>query len=260
MRILFLGDIVGRPAREYLQEIIPQVKKDQAIDCVIANAENAAGGSSVTMQIAQGLFEAGLDILTSGDHIFKKKEVKDVLDTFPVLRPLNYGKFAWGSGYVIKEINGIKIAVVNLIGRVFMQPVDCPFKAMQEILPALKAQTNIIIVDIHAEATSEKLAMGYFLATQVSAVLGTHTHIVTADERIIENHTAYISDVGMTGGYDSILGREKHQIIERFLTNMPLRFHIAQNDIRMQGVIVDINPQTGAATAINRAEYRKENI
>jgi metallophosphoesterase (TIGR00282 family) len=260
MRILFIGDIVGRPAREYVKEIMPKVKADEGIDCVIANAENAAGGSSITMHIAQELFEAGLDILTSGDHIFKKKEVKEVLDTFPVVRPLNYGNLAWGDGYVVKEINGNRIAVVNLLGRVFMQPVDCPFKAIRELLPALKAKAHIIVVDIHAEATSEKLAMGYFLAGEVSAVLGTHTHIVTADERIIEDYTAYISDVGMTGSYDSILGREKHQIIERFLTNMPLRFNIAQLDIRMQGVIVDIDASTGRAETIRRVEYRKGNI
>ncbi|MBN2484319.1 MAG: TIGR00282 family metallophosphoesterase [Candidatus Omnitrophica bacterium] len=260
MRILFIGDIVGRPAREYVKEIMPKVKTDEGIDCVIANAENAAGGSSITMHIAQELFEAGLDILTSGDHIFKKKEVKEVLDTFPVVRPLNYGNLAWGDGYVVKEINGNRIAVVNLLGRVFMQPVDCPFKAIRDLLPALKAKANIIVVDIHAEATSEKLAMGYFLAGEVSAVLGTHTHIVTADERIIDGHTAYISDVGMTGSYDSILGREKHQIIERFLTNMPLRFNIAQLDIRMQGVIVDIDASTGRAETIRRVEYRKGNI
>ncbi len=259
MKILFIGDIVGKPAREYLKEILPKVKEAEGIDAVIANAENAAGGSSLTLGTTTELFKAGIDLITSGDHIFKKKDAREVLETLPVIRPLNYGDRAWGQGYLIKEINTEPIAVANLIGRVFMQPADCPFKAIQGILEKLKKQAKIIIVDVHAEATSEKLALGYFLAGQVSAVLGTHTHIVTADERIIDG-TAYITDVGMTGSYDSVLGREKDQIIERFLTNMPLRFNLAQNDVRMQAVLMDIDEATGKASLIRRVEHRKGNI
>ncbi|MFH1768882.1 MAG: TIGR00282 family metallophosphoesterase [Candidatus Omnitrophota bacterium] len=260
MKVLFIGDIVGRPAREYLKDKLPQVRKELAIDCVIANGENAAGGSSLTVHTAKEIFAGGVDILTTGDHVFKKKDVKEVLDTMDVIRPLNYGAAAWGRGYIIKEINGTKIAVINLLGRVFMQPVDCPFKSVESFLGDIAKQANIIIVDVHAEATSEKMALGYFLAGRVSAVIGTHTHIPTADARIIDGHTAYITDVGMAGSFDSILGREKEQIIERFITNMPLRFNLAQNDVRIQAVLLDIDNSTGRVYNITRAEYKKEEI
>ncbi|MDD5584433.1 MAG: TIGR00282 family metallophosphoesterase, partial [Candidatus Omnitrophica bacterium] len=224
MKILFLGDIVGKPARSYLKELLPSVRNAQALDFIIANGENSAGGSSITPDTAKEIFDAGVDVITTGDHVFKKQEAKEVLETMDVVRPLNYGELAAGKGYCIKEAGGKKIAVVNLIGRVFMQPMDCPFKAVRSVLEDIKKNAKAVIVDMHAEATSEKLAMGYFLGGKVSAVVGTHTHIPTADEKLIENFTAYITDVGMTGSFDSILGREKHQIIERFLTNMPVRF------------------------------------
>lgn len=259
MKILFIGDIVGKPAREYLKEVLPKVREAEGIDAVIANAENAAGGSSLTVSTTTELLQAGIDIITSGDHIFKKKDAREVLETLPVIRPLNYGDLAWGRGFLVKEIKNEPVAVVNLIGRVFMQPADCPFKAIRNVLKDLKEKARIIIVDVHAEATSEKLALGYFLAGEVSAVLGTHTHIVTADERVIDG-TAYITDVGMTGSYDSVLGREKKQIIERFLTNMPLRFNLAQNDVRMQAVLIDIDDATGRASGIRRVQHRKGNI
>ena len=253
MKILFIGDIVGKPARTYLANYLPAIKDDLDIEFVIANGENSAGGSSITIKTAKEIFESGVDIITTGDHIFKKKESREVLETMDVIRPLNYGNLAWGNGYIIKD----KIAVVNLLGRVFMQPVDCPFKAVRDVLEEIKSRAKIVIVDMHAEATSEKLAMGYFLAGKVSAVLGTHTHIPTADERIIDDFTAYITDVGMTGSFDSVLGREKHQIIERFLTNMPVRFNLAQEDVRIQGVVVDIDEATGKAIGIERVEHKK---
>jgi 2',3'-cyclic-nucleotide 2'-phosphodiesterase len=255
MKILFLGDIVGKPARRFLNEALPNLKKEIGADLTIANGENAAGGSSITPDTAKDIFDAGVDILTSGDHIFKKKESRKVLENSPLIRPLNYGESAVGSGHIIKEVKGIKIAVVNLLGRVFMNPVDCPFKAIKKILPKLKEKVNIIIVDMHAEATSEKLAMGYFLAGKVSAVVGTHTHIPTADKRIIDGFTAYITDLGMTGSFDSVLGREKAAIIERFLTNMPVRFNLAKGDPRIQGVILDIEAKSGKALAIETVEY-----
>ncbi|MBU2102449.1 MAG: TIGR00282 family metallophosphoesterase [Candidatus Omnitrophota bacterium] len=257
MKILFLGDIVGKPARAYLTELLPVLRKSLDLACVIVNGENAAGGSSITPDTAREIFSCGVDIITTGDHVFKKMEARDVLATMDVLRPLNYGELAAGRGFLIKEIAGVKIAVINLVGRVFMQPLDCPFKAARAALETIGKETNIIIVDMHAEATSEKLAMGYFLAGKVSAVIGTHTHIPTADEKIIAAATAYISDAGMTGSFDSILGREKHQIIERFLTNMPMRFNLAHDDVRAQGVIIDIDTLSGKALSIQRVEYKK---
>ncbi len=260
MRILFIGDIVGKPARIYLEEIIPDLRKELSLDFVIANGENAAGGSSLTLDTAKDIFDSQVDIVTSGDHIFKKKESKDVLETKDVLRPLNYGQEAPGRGYIIKEAQGKKIAVINLLGRVFMQPIDCPFKAVREVIEEIRAQVKTIIVDVHAEATSEKLALAYYLSGKVSLVVGTHTHIPTADERIIDDFTAYITDVGMSGSFDSVLGREKHQIIERFVTSLPVRFNLAQNDVRLQAVLVEIDQKTGRATSIKRLEYKKGNL
>lgn len=257
MKILFIGDIVGSPARNYLKEFLPDLKKRLSLDYIIANGENAAGGSSITQSTANDLFNAHIDIITTGDHIFKKQESKEVLEEFDVIRPLNYGDLAVGRGYLVKESSGKKIGVVNLLGRVFMQPVDCPFKAVRSIIEDLKNKAKVIIVDMHAEATSEKLAMGFFLAGKVTAVLGTHTHVPTADERIIDNFTAYITDVGMTGSWDSVLGREKHQIIERFVTNMPVRFNLAEGDVRIQGVIIEADEATGQARSIKRVEYKQ---
>jgi len=258
MKVLFIGDIVGKPARTYLKEFLPLLRKSLDLDFIIANGENAAGGSSITNDTAKDLFDAGIDVITTGDHIFKKKESRKVLEDFDCLRPLNYGELAAGNGYLITEVNGVKVAVVNLLGRVFMQPIDCPFKAIKDVLEDIRKEAKVIIVDIHAEATSEKLAMGYFLSGKVSAVIGTHTHIPTADQRIIDEFTAYITDVGMTGSFDSVLGREKHQIIERFVTNMPVRFNLAQGDVRIQGVLIEIDNDSGRALSIKRAEYRKD--
>ncbi|MFH1504937.1 MAG: TIGR00282 family metallophosphoesterase [Candidatus Omnitrophota bacterium] len=257
MKVLFIGDVVGRPARDYLKKLLPGLKKELKLDLIIVNGENSAGGSSITLDTAKDIFDSAVDIVTSGDHIFKKKESKDALAKWDILRPLNFGEEALGRGYLIKEAAGVKVAVINLLGRVFMQPVDCPFKAVRAVLEDIKRQAKIIIVDMHAEATSEKLAMGYFLSGKVSAVLGTHTHIPTADERIIDDYTAYITDVGMSGSCDSVLGREKHQIIERFVTNMPMRFDLAQGDVRAQGVIIEIDKASGRALSIKRVEYRE---
>ena len=258
MKILFIGDIVGRPARDYLAELLPGLRKTLDLDLIIANGENSAAGSSITLEVAKSLFSAGIDVVTSGDHIFKKKEAKEVLETMDVLRPLNYGELAPGRGYLIKEVKGFPVAVVNLLGRVFMQPADCPFKAIKSVLETIKQKAKIIIVDVHAEATSEKLALGYFLSGKVTAVLGTHTHIPTADERIIDNFTAYLTDCGMAGSFDSVLGREKSQIIERFITNFPVRFDLAQADLRMQGVLIEADQETGKALSIKRVEYKKD--
>lgn len=260
MKILFLGDIVGKPARQFLKKALCLLQEKTKAELVIANGENAAGGSSITPNTAKDIFDAGVDIITSGDHIYKKKESRQVLENSPLIRPLNYGELAAGSGYIIKEVNGVKVAVLNLLGRVFMNPIDCPFKAVSKILPQIKEKAKIIIVDMHAEATSEKVAMGYFLAGKVSAVLGTHTHIPTADQRIIDQFTAYATDLGMTGSCDSVLGREKSQIIERFITNMPVRFNLAKEDLRIQGVLLNIDEKEGRALSIERIEYREKDL
>ena len=259
MKVLFIGDIVGKPARLYLKEVIPKIRKELSLDFVIGNGENAAGGSSITFDTSKDLFDSGINVITSGDHIFKKKESREVLESKEVLRPLNYGDQAPGRGYTIIEAGGKKIAVINLLGRVFMQPMDCPFNAIKKVLEDIRKTTKIIFVDMHAEATSEKLAMGYFLAGKVSAVVGTHTHIPTADERIIDESTAYITDLGMVGSCDSILGREKQQIIERFVTNLPVRFNLAQADLRLQGVLIEVDDLSGKALSIKRVEYKKDN-
>lgn len=258
MKILFIGDVVGKPARLYLKEALPNLRKSLGLDFIIANGENAAGGSSITPDTAADLFNSSIDVITTGDHIFKKQEAKQVLENMDVLRPLNYGDLATGRGFLVKEASGKKIGAVNLLGRVFMQPADCPFRAVRNIIEDLRSKVKVIIVDMHAEATSEKLAMGYFLAGKVTAVVGTHTHIPTADERIIDDVTAYITDVGMTGSFDSVLGREKHQIIERFVTNMPVRFNLAQGDVRIQGVIIEADDTTGKALSIKRVEYKQD--
>ncbi len=256
VKILFVGDIVGKPARDFLHLKIPKIRREKNIDLVVANAENVAGGSGITEKTARELFLSEIDLITLGDHSFKKKEAEQVLSTMDVIRPLNYGDAAPGRGYIIKEkkigSQKIRFAVINLLGRVFMQPVDCPFKAVRTLLETISSKADIIIVDMHAEATSEKMAMGYFLAGKVSAVIGTHTHIPTSDEKIIDQHTAYITDVGMAGSLDSILGRKKEDVIEKFLTNTPVRFNVAENEVGMQGVIVDIDFTSGKAVSIER--------
>ncbi len=258
MRILFIGDIVGRKARQYLKEALLDIKEKEEADWIIANGENAAGGSGLTEKVAKELFSAGIDIVTTGDHAFRKKEIITLFDKMDILRPLNFGSLAKGKGWLIKEKEGRKIAVINLLGRVFMQPVDCPFKAIRDILDKVIKETRVIIVDFHAEATSEKGAMGHYLSGKVSAVLGTHTHIPTADKKILDGFTAFITDVGMTGPCDSVLGRRKEDIIEKLLTNMPTRFNLAEEDIRLQGALIDIKEDTGRAVSIKRVEYKKD--
>lgn len=255
MRLLFLGDIVGRPARKLLGERLKKIIREEKLDFVIANAENSASGSGITRKVAQELFDCGIDVLTLGDHAYRKKDIFSALNALNIVRPLNISRRAVGRGYFIKEHNGVRIAIVNLIGRVFMGPSDNPFDAIEQILPLLKEQTNIIIVDFHAEATSEKKAMGSFLAEKVTAVLGTHTHVPTADETILKSCTAYITDVGMCGSCDSIIGRRKEPIIEHFTTGMPSKFDLAEGDVRLQGVILEVDKNTGRSISIKRVEY-----
>lgn len=255
MKILFIGDIVGSPGRAGVKSLLPGLKQREQIDMVVANAENSAGGSGITQRTARDLFQSGCDVLTSGDHIWRRPDVMEVLQKDSrVLRPANFPKVTPGHGSVVfKTEKGLKVGVVCLLGNVFIDAfVESSFRAAQEEVKILKQETNIILIDIHAEATSEKVAMGWFLDGEVSAVLGTHTHIQTADEHILPKGTAYITDVGMTGPYDSVIGRNKDKIIERFLTGMPTRFELGTEDIQLHGALVDIDETTGHALSIKR--------
>ena len=254
MKVLFLGDIVGSPGRKAIKELVPKIVKSEKIDFVAANGENAAGGSGVTPDIARELFSYGVDVITSGDHIWKKKEIAEFLDEEPkLLRPANYPAGAPGSGWGIYSTKkGVKVGIVNLVGRVFMEAVECPFKVGRDIVEKMKIETPIILIDMHAEATSEKIALVWYLDGEVSAILGTHTHVQTADERIYPKGTAFISDLGMTGPHDSVIGRKVEQILTRFLTGLPTRFEMAEENVQMNGVVVTIDEKTGRALEIKR--------
>ncbi|MDY7033377.1 MAG: TIGR00282 family metallophosphoesterase [Thermodesulfobacteriota bacterium] len=254
MRILFIGDIVGKPGRRAVSGLLDNIKSSYDIDFVIANAENASGGFGVTRKVVEELLSCGIDILTSGNHIWDKKEIISGFDQErQLLRPANYPTGNPGTGSVIVYTSeGQKVGVLNVLGRVFMNNIDCPFKTAIGEVKKLKAETNVILIDIHAEATSEKMAMGWYLDGMVSAVIGTHTHIQTADERILPEGTAYITDVGMTGAMDSVIGMKKHIIIERFLTQRPQKFEVAKGDIQLNAIVTDIDPKTGRSTGISR--------
>lgn len=258
MRILFIGDIVGKPGREIAEAHLKDVRKEEDLDFIIANGENAAGGSGLTPQITDELLSSGIDVLTSGDHIWKKKEIYDYLESSnKLIRPANYPEGAPGKGSTVVEAGNVKVGVINLLGRVFMDPLDCPFARVTEELERVKKRTPVVIVDMHAEATSEKVAMGWHLDGKVSAVIGTHTHIQTADEKILPRGTAYITDCGMTGPYDSVIGRKKEIIVQHFITQRPNRFEMASGWVEMHGVVVDIDGSSGKATAIKRVQYKR---
>jgi metallophosphoesterase (TIGR00282 family) len=256
MKVLFIGDIVGKPGRKAVKEGLPDIINKLKIDFVIANGENAAGGFGITKSVAEELFSLGIDLLTSGNHIWDKKEaVTYITKEDRLLRPANYPGDVPGSGsMVMKTKAGEKIAVLNLSGRVFMQPLDCPFQAAKKEIPHLKKETNVIVVDFHGEATSEKSAMGWFLDGEVSAVIGSHTHVQTADEKILPQGTAFLTDVGMTGPEDSVIGVSKEQIIHKFLTQIPVRFETAKGRSMLSCVVLDINSKTGLSTSIQRLQ------
>jgi len=252
MNILFIGDIVGKPGREAVKRLLPGIIDKENIDLAVANAENAAGGSGLNSKCADELFSQGIDVLTSGDHIFKRREVLQIIDHPYILRPANLAPRALGKGCCIIEKKGVKTGVINLQGRVFMSPIECPFRTAQGLIEEIRKQASVILVDIHAEATSEKIALSFFLDGEVSLVAGSHTHVQTADEKILPGGTAYISDAGMTGPCDSVIGRKKEKVIERFVTGMPTRFEIAAEDVQMQGVVVSVDEESGKAVAIKR--------
>lgn len=259
MNILCIGDIVGRPGREAVASFVPKLVEEYAVDLVIANAENAAGGAGVIPKVAQELFSAGCDVLTSGDHIWDKKEILDYLNETPaLLRPANFPSDTPGHGFYITEAkNGRKVAVINLLGRVFIRyNVQCPFETLTKVLKEVYRQTRIVIVDFHAEATSEKIALGHFSDGKVSAVFGSHTHVQTADEKILPQGTGYLSDAGMTGPFDSVIGQKKENIIERFLTTIPAKFEVATGDVGLNGVVFSIDEKTGQTTKVIRIQRR----
>lgn len=258
MKILFIGDIVGSPGRRAVKELVRKVVKKENIDFTAGNAENAAGGSGITPDIAEEIFSYGLDAITSGDHIWKKKEIVETLDAEDrLLRPANYPPGVRGKGWgVYKTESGAKVGVINLVGRVFMECVECPFKIGRDLVEKLRKETPVIIVDMHAEATSEKIALVWYLDGEVSAIFGTHTHVQTADERIYPKGTAFICDVGMVGPHDSVIGRKPEQIIARFLTSLPTRFEMAEENVQLNGAIVTIDEKTGHALEIKRVNER----
>src|ERR1017187_7853660 len=260
MRILFIGDILGQPGRRIVKETLPLLRAELQPDLVLANAENAAAGFGITPSLVEELLDLDIAVLTSGNHIWDKKEIypyfRDQVNG-RLLRPANYPGDSPGRGlYVGKTSAGIGYAVMNLQGRIFMPPLDCPFRKADELLKSIPDDVKIRIVDFHAEATSEKRAMGWYLDGRVTAVLGTHTHVPTADEIVLPQGTAYLTDVGMTGPYDSVIGVKKELVIEKFLSGMPARFEPANGDVRLCAVLVECNAQTGRATRMERLMLR----
>ena len=260
LNIFCIGDIVGRPGRRIVADKLKSLIRELGIDCVIANAENAAGGSGLTPQIYEKLLRYGVNLITLGDHTYRKREIIKTLEIADnIARPANLSEFAAGRGAgVYKTSKGPTVAVVSLIGRMFMRPADCPYNAVDRILPQLQQQADIIFVDFHAEATSEKVAMGYHLDGRVSLCFGTHTHVTTADEKILKKGTAYITDIGMTGSHDSVLGRGAESVLKAFRTQMPFPFEIATDDVKMNAILVTVDSNTKKAERIERIRVDAE--
>ncbi|CCO09385.1 TIGR00282 family metallophosphoesterase [Desulforamulus hydrothermalis] len=254
MRVLMIGDIVGRPGRKAVLDNLSFIRQEQNIDFVIANGENAAGGHGITKDIARQLYAAGVDVFTMGNHVWNKKEIITYIDKEKrLLRPANYPPGTPGAGFNIFESQtGHAIAVINISGRIYMQELDCPFRTVDNILKQLEDKVKLIFVDFHAEATSEKVAMGWYLDGRVTAVCGTHTHVQTADERILPKGSAYITDIGMTGPRDSVIGVSTNLVIDKFITQMPRRFEVADSAYQFNAVVIDVDPNTGTALKIER--------
>jgi len=253
--ILAVGDIIGKPGRQAMQELLPGLRQQYGLDLVIANAENTAGGLGLTPTTAKEVLDAGVDVLTSGNHIWARKEIIPYLDgEMPILRPLNYPPGVPGRGYIINS----QVMVVNLIGRTFMGNFDCPFRAMDQLLAEVKHKPPVIIVDFHAEATSEKVAMGRYLDGRVSAVLGTHTHVGTIDAQLLPQGTAYVTDIGMTGPIDSVIGDDTEAVLQRFLTIMPHRLSVGKGKTIFNAVLVSVDENSGKALSIDRISREVE--
>ena len=262
IRLLFIGDIVGRPGRELVRQGLQAIVERHQIDLVIANAENSAAGFGITREIGDQLLDWGVDVMTSGNHIWDKKEALDYIGTEPrLLRPANFPAGAPGNGsYLARTRDGRSVGVVNVMGRVFMLSIDDPFQVVLREIEALKQRTRIVFVDFHAEATSEKIAMGWHLDGRVTAMVGTHTHVQTADERILPKGTAYLTDVGMTGPHDSIIGVEVAAALNRFLTALPQKFETATGNPRLNAVVIEADEQTGRATHIERLSLSADDL
>ena len=256
VKILYIGDIFGRPGRRVVKESLPEIAREHAPDLILANGENAASGFGITPPLVEELLDLGISVLTSGNHIWDKKEIVGYMaerEDSRLLRPANYPDPAPGRGlFVGRTRSGLDYAVLNLQGRVFMPAIDCPFRTADKLLATIPESVKICIVDLHAEATSEKLSMGWYLDGRVTAMVGTHTHIPTADEFVMPQGTAYITDLGMTGPYESVIGIDKDTAIRKFLTQIPERFEVAKNDVRFCAVLVEANPETGRAVSIER--------
>lgn len=255
LKILFIGDIVGKPGRKILKSLLNEIINEEETDLVIANGENSAGGFGITYDVSQEILSAGVDLITLGNHTWDNREISRVLDEEPrVVRPANYPEGTPGQGYyIIETTKGVLVGVVNLLGQVFLEPLRCPFRVADEVINKIKKKTNVVIIDIHAETTSEKMALGWYLDGRVTAVFGTHTHIPTADERILPKGTGYITDVGMTGPLNSVLGINPEIVITKFLTKRPVRFEVASGPIKLDGVIIEVN-EYGLTTSIKRIQ------
>jgi 2',3'-cyclic-nucleotide 2'-phosphodiesterase len=255
LRLLFVGDVVGKPGRRILAARLAGLRRDRGAHAVVVNGENAAGGAGLTAPTAAEIFAAGADVVTTGNHVWDKRDVASLLQRDPrVLRPANYPDGAPGRGMIVLDVGGVRVAVINLMGRVFMPLVDDPFRAADRLLAELAGAAPVVLVDFHAEATSEKIAFAWHLDGRVSAVVGTHTHVATADARVLPGGTAAITDVGMTGPHDSVIGVRKDQALERFRTQRPVAYETADGDVRLAAVLVTVDPRTGRAVAIERLE------
>ena len=259
MKVLMIGDVVARPGRVAVLERIQDLREQHGIDLAVMNAENVAGGFSITPPLADELFRAGIDVMTSGNHIYDKREVIPYIERQPrLLRPANYPPGSPGSGLFVGEVRGTPVAVLNLIGRVFMGPADDPFRAADAALAAIPADVKVRLVDMHAEATSEKVAMGWYLDGRVSAVVGTHTHVQTADERILPGGTAYLTDIGMTGSYAGVIGMKTEDVITRFTSAVYKRAEHASGQVRICAAVIDVDEATGRAREITRLSLPHE--
>jgi len=254
VKLLFIGDIIGKPGREALSRELHRIVDRHRVDLVIANGENAAGGFGLTAETAQELFKCGVQMITSGNHIWDKKESLEYIKREErIVRPANYPEGTPGKGTtVIRTPGGVKVGILNLEGRVFMNNLDCPFRCADREIAKLKEETPIVFVDFHAEATSEKVSLGWYLDGRVSAVIGTHTHVQTADERVLTGGTAYMTDAGMTGAFDSVIGVKKEEAILKFITQRPAKFEVAKKDIRINGAVIEVDEKTGLALGIER--------
>jgi metallophosphoesterase (TIGR00282 family) len=259
MKVLMIGDVVARPGRLAVLERIQDLREQHAVDLVVMNAENVAGGFSITPRLADELFANGIDVMTSGNHIFDKREVIPYIDKQPrLLRPANYPPGTPGKGMWTGEVRGEQVAVLSLMGRVFMPPADDPFRVADELINSLAPEVKVRLVDMHCEATSEKSAMGWFLDGRASAVVGTHTHVQTADERILPNGTAYLTDIGMTGSYSGVIGMDRQDVIARFTTVTTRRAEHSTGDVRICAALIDIDETTGRAREISRLSLKHE--